>query len=158
MCPCETVNMFSTEEVSNVKPSCYSLVWHTSIQRSFALSVMMVARPISQFNLHKCSHASMIVQGSSFQWTLSALLYTRQADKHLCINCKENGKKKKRTLHFWGFWLISKLRRISVGVACVKTSNNAGFNSGNLKKKATVKVKRKFDFLHWNKLKQTKTN
>ena len=156
MCPCETVNMFSIEEVSNVKPSCYSLVWHTSIQRSFALSVMMVARPISQFNLRKCSHASMIVQGSSFQWTLSALLYPRQADKHLCINCKENGKKKRKEqiCIFWGFWLISKLRCISVGVACAKTSNNAGFNSGNLKNKAT-KCEEEIGLLT---VKQTKTN
>ena len=48
--------------------------------------------------------------------------------------------------------MISKLRRVSVGVACVKTSNNAG----ELEKGNRVNVKRKFDFLQWNKLKQTK--
>ena len=39
----------------------------------------MAARPIPQVNLHRCIHASMIVQGPSFQRTLSAFLYTSQA-------------------------------------------------------------------------------
>ena len=112
----DTVNMFSIEEVSDVKPSCHSSV-RDSLYSKVSLpkkSCIKLDQFISQFHLHKkCVHALLKVQGPSFQWTLSTFLYTSQTSAVETVSSKTEFERKKNIFCiFLRFWLLSKLHCI----------------------------------------------